>query len=185
MHIFRFQGLDGPDQFTVDGERYDCLAAGPEFADLTELAGAVRSASAVRRALSLARAFDLRTLWKISRRLMRREVWASGVTLPEVARMEERTKARQAAIFTIKSSRTSNFLKRRQPCCGAWRGDLHPARFDLECSGTGLVLVLSASQQLSATIGNDVSSRLKARIRSISHRRRFTMAAAHWVRSSR
>lgn len=166
MHIFRYSGPRGSRLgLSVDDQRYDLSAAGPEFDDVSNWLALSDPVAAVQAALPRVRAFPLVDDVKLLAPVDTQEVWASGVTYlrSKVARMEESENQAGGDFYdrVYEAERPELFFKAMP---GRVVGPRQPIRIRGDSSWNvpepELVLVLSASGAIVGhTIGNDVSSR--------------------------
>jgi 2-dehydro-3-deoxy-D-arabinonate dehydratase len=166
MHIFRYSGPQGSRLgLSVDDQRYDLSAAGPEFDDVSNWLALSDPVAAVQAALPRVRAFPLVDDVKLLAPVDTQEVWASGVTYlrSKVARMEESENQAGGDFYdrVYEAERPELFFKAMP---GRVVGPRQPIRIRGDSSWNvpepELVLVLSASGAIVGhTIGNDVSSR--------------------------
>jgi hypothetical protein len=81
MKIFRYSKPEGPHLgLSVDDQRYDLSAAGPQFSDVSSWLALSDPVAAVHAALPRVRAFPLADDVKLLAPVDTQEVWASGVT---------------------------------------------------------------------------------------------------------
>jgi 2-dehydro-3-deoxy-D-arabinonate dehydratase len=164
MHIFRFNTPTGAHLgVDIDGVRFDCTAAAPEFRDTATWLAQRDPVDAVHSRIDAIRRFPIAGHVALLAPPDTQEVWASGVTYlrSKVARMDESLKSADIYDQVYDAERPELFFK--SPASRV-AGHRMPIRIRRDSTWNvpepELVLVLSSNGTIvGTTIGNDMSSR--------------------------